>query len=212
MGLAVEVGMLADLLQNDPEGAEWFEENLAEVNKALLAAGHSSHSEPRSLPELQRRCPVKGYPYSYLHYLRRVAAKRLEDPTYVATPLPAGEEPDDPAIDREMNFMRSHLICHSDNEGFYVPIPFLEIVFSDNPEAPGGGIIGSSDALFRELVSIAPALGIALVGHKLADHEAEKLTFEIENEDLLWIEKTVWFDLFEAARLSLEHDTAIVFS
>lgn len=110
-----------------------------------------------------------------------------------------------------MDLMRSHLICHSDTEGFYVPIPFQELVLSDNPEVPGGGIIGSSDTLFRELVSMAPALGIALAGNELADHEAKRLSSEIENENALWIEKTVWFDLFEAARLSLEHDTAIVF-
>ena len=35
MGLAVEVGMLADLMVHDTEGAEWLRESFAKVNEVL---------------------------------------------------------------------------------------------------------------------------------------------------------------------------------
>ena len=44
MGLAICVGMLAELLEDDPEGAEAFEEDLAEVNRVLAAAGLPPHT------------------------------------------------------------------------------------------------------------------------------------------------------------------------
>src|SRR5688500_6219072 len=105
MGLSVQVGVLADLLANDPEGAEWMQEELAKANRALEAEGHKAHEEPTTLPELVSRCPINGYPYSFLHFLRRVVAKRLEDPTYIANALPDGVEPDDPAVEEEVGLM-----------------------------------------------------------------------------------------------------------
>jgi hypothetical protein len=35
MGLSVQVGVLADLLKNDPEGAKWLSEGFATANKFL---------------------------------------------------------------------------------------------------------------------------------------------------------------------------------
>jgi hypothetical protein len=55
MGLAVEVGMLADLLDNDEEGAEWLRESLANANAVLTELSLPTHSEPESLPTLDDR-------------------------------------------------------------------------------------------------------------------------------------------------------------
>ena len=59
---------------------------------------------------------------------------------------------------------------------------------------------------------IAPKLGIALDDGQLSDAEADKINKDSESEEGLWIEKTVWISLFEAARLSIEHKTAVCFA
>ncbi len=73
-------------------------------------------------------------------------------------------------------------------------------------------MLGSSFMLQGELIAIAPALGIRLTQGKLSDQEAEKINSEAEAESPLWIEKAVWLSLFEAARLSIQHKTAICFA
>jgi hypothetical protein len=47
MGLAITVGVLSDLLENDAEGAEWMEEELETVNVLLAANNLPAHVEPR---------------------------------------------------------------------------------------------------------------------------------------------------------------------
>jgi hypothetical protein len=111
-----------------------------------------------------------------------------------------------------MSLMRSHLICHSDIEGYYVPIDFDEVLLDDDEEIAGGGLVGSSQRLLAELQAVAPALGIVLDGGRLPDEEAERISADVHEEGELWIEKGVWLDLFEAARLSLQHGSAIVFA
>jgi hypothetical protein len=105
----------------------------------------------------------------------------------------------------------SHLLCHSDCEGFYVPIEFKDVIVNDDGRIPCG-MLGSSFALLKGLQAIAPALGIRLASGKLSDEEAEKINSEVENQPVLWIEKTVWLSLFEAARLSIQHKAAICFN
>ena len=107
--------------------------------------------------------------------------------------------------------MESHLLCHSDCEGFYFPIPFTNILFDKKDRIPGG-MLGSSVMLQKELIAVAPALGIRLDKGKLTDQEAQKINREVEAESPLWIEKAVWISLFEAARLSIEHKAAICFA
>jgi hypothetical protein len=46
----------------------------------------------------------------------------------------------------------------------------------------------------------------------LSDAEADKINKDSESEEGLWIEKTVWISLFEAARLSIEHKTVVYFA
>lgn len=213
MGLSVQVGLLAGLMESDPEGAEWFREELARINRLLSENGLPLHMEPREMPQVQSRSALDGYPYSYLHHLRRAAARLLEDPDWPPAPVPEGEDPaDDPAVAEELALMRSHLICHADDEGYYVPIEFEEVLLDDSEEIAGGGLVGSSQRLLAELREIAPALGIELQDGELADEEADRVAAEIHDEAELWIEKAVWLDLFEAARLSVQHNSAIVFA
>src|SRR5262245_22519074 len=106
MGLAIEVGVLAEQVEHDPEGAEWVAEELEKINGALRAAGLPTHTEPRTLPALKSRCSTVCFPYSFLHHLRRVVARSLNDPGWRATPPVEGEDPAaDPVVDRELHAM-----------------------------------------------------------------------------------------------------------
>ena len=227
MGLAVCVGMLAELLEDDPESAEGFEEELAEVNRVLAAAGLPPHTEPRGPLELDSRASIDGFPYSFIHYLRRAYAHRVLSPDWVATPLADDVDPTaDPKIQALLDGCESHLLCHSDAEGFYVPVDFDEVLFDgdggDEEEIEGdadieepaglpGGMLGSSQRLLEELVFVAPALGIRLDDGRLSDEEAERIDALIDEDDGLYREYVSWLLLYESARLSIEHRTAIVF-
>lgn len=227
MGLAVCVGMLAELLEDDPESAEGFEEELAEVNCVLAAAGLPPHTEPRGPLDLDSRASIDGFPYSFIHYLRRAYAHRVLSPDWMATPLADDVDPTaDPKIQALLDGCESHLLCHSDAEGFYVPVDFDEVLFDgdggDEEEAEGdadieepaglpGGMLGSSQRLLEELVFVAPALGIRLDDGRLSDEEAERIDALIDEDDGLYREYVSWLLLYESARLSIEHRTAIVF-
>lgn len=139
MGLAVCVGMLAELLEDDPEGAEAFEEDLAEANRVLAAAGLPRHAEPRGPLELDSRASIDGFPYSFIHYLRRAYAHRVLSPDWVATPLPDDADPTaDPKIQALLDGSESHLLCHSDAEGFYVPVDFKDVLFDEEDGGESG--------------------------------------------------------------------------
>lgn len=212
MGLGIDVGYLADIMENDPEGVEWFQEEMAVINKALEENGIPPHVEPTKLPELKSRCELISYPYSFLHYLRRFYARATNDPDWDPTPVRDGEDPsEDKIVDKQSNKFESHLLCHSDAEGYYLPIDFEDVIVDDDEEICGG-LACSSYRLMEELVSIAPKLGIELSDGKLSDTEAQKINEESTTEaSSFWIEKIVWLSLFEAARLSLEYKTAIRF-
>lgn len=212
MGLAIETGFLADMLANDPEGVEWFEDELAAVNRVLKSERLPAHVEPRGPTPARSRAAVTSFPYSTLHHLRRAYAHRVRDPDWVATPFPEGA---DPAGDAEVEALTeqftSHLLCHSDSEGFYLPIDFPDVVVSSEDDDIAGGMLGSSRRLIEELRLVAPALGIALVDGALSDAEAARVNAIVVGDGPLWAEHAAWIALFEAARLSLEFRTAIVF-
>ena len=72
MGLAVSVGMLADLLQHDPEGAEWTREAITDLNTVLARHRLPAHVEPERFAVELVCHGIMSFPYSFLHYLRRV--------------------------------------------------------------------------------------------------------------------------------------------
>lgn len=212
MGLAVEVGMLADLIEHDEEGAEWLRESLADANAVLVDLNLPTHSEPESLPPMDDRSVIGSFPYSFLHYLRRAYARWRQDPGSPATPCPEDQDPaDDPAIDEESCLLDSHLLCHSDCEGFYFPLDFDEVIIDNtNQDRIQGGLLGSSYRLHEELIAMAPALGIGNAA-ELDDGTVDDIRTAVEAESGLWIEKGVWLTLMEACRLSKQHGTAICF-
>ena len=214
MGLAISIGVLADRLENDPEGAEWFEEDLAAANRLLVSQGLPPHIEPRELRPPRPRASLFSVPYSFVHHLRRAYAHRASQPTWIATPVAEGVDPTtDPALQAQLDLLESHLICHSDAEGFYLPIDFPDVIFAgpDDTDLPGG-MLGSSHQLLKELVLVAPALGIHLSGDHLSDAEAARIDGLACKDKGLFRELSSWLLLYEAARRSIQYKTAIVFS
>lgn len=204
MGLAIGVGVLADLIVHDAEGAEWMRKSLKKLNEVLAELGLAAHNEPERLPKLSRRS-VTSYPYSFLHYLRRAFACTIE-----RKKLRVGEMTDaDFAFvqDVTVTLMDSHLLSHSDAEGFYLPQAFVDPI-CDN-RLPGE-FAGSLPQLLKELGRVAPVLGIQLVEGRLLPADENKLA-DVDETDPLYREKIVWFSLYEAAQLCLKHGTVLVF-
>lgn len=211
MGLAVVVGGLGEA-GGDPGWAEDLRESLARVSEALVRSGLKPHDEPEDVERMSARVAYDSFPYSWLHYLRRVYAHVKADSKFVARPLPEDQDPGgDPVLEEEYGRERSHLLCHSDSEGFYVPQDFRALVFCDESECPGGPI-GSSYRLIEELVEVAPALGITLSDGRLADPEADRINEDILSDEGLYRELAAWLMLYDAARFSIERGAAIVFS
>lgn len=214
MGLAVEVGVLAYLLENDQEGALWLEQGFAAANLLLEGEGLPAHAEPRTLQTPVLRASIGSFPYSFIHYLRRAYAHRSANPSWMAQPLDHNVDPAaDPLVDDELCLMCSHLICHSDAEGFYFPIDFSDVLFADSEDSSlPGGMLGSSYRLLEELEVVAPALGIRLIDGRLPDEEAARINELARSGEGIYRELCSWLALHEAGRLSIELKTAIVFS
>ena len=207
MGLAVSTHALAYLIANDAEGATALTEDIALVNKLLAANELPAHTEP-SEARTPRRPSTTSFPYSFLHYLRRAFAHVRED--VELTPLAEGESPtDDETVDEASEMFDTHLLCHSDAEGYYVPIDFNDVIFDVDNLGLAGGSLGSTQRLRDELIETA--IGISLDDGELSDELAAAIHAEADTGPY-WRERLVWLALFEAARVSLADKTMIVFS
>ncbi len=217
MGLAINVGYLANLERNDAEGAESFKQDLEKLNAVLLKNKLQPHQEPQLSKPIPTRNACMSFPYSTIHYLRRVYAhvyyqREYEDAEWIAEPLKDREDPTkDDVLDDVYDYLLgiNHLLNHSDAEGYYVPQDFEEVILDNSIP---GGMIGSSQQLLNELIEVAPALKIKLNGNNLSDDEAKRINDLAGSSQGLFREYTAWLALFEAARLSIEHKTLIVFS
>jgi hypothetical protein len=210
MGLSISVGQLAwSLAEGYEEETEYARRDVQEINRVLVANGLPAHVEPETLPPFRNRCKGVGLPYSMIHYLRRACAFARQAPDEF-TPAPAGSNPArDPRVDRELSVMfDSHLICHSDCDGFYVPLDFPEPLY-DSTDDLAGGILGSSYGAMEELVLVAPVLGIRLVKGILPDAVADEINNERDGP--LNTERYVWLKLFEKFRQSIEQKAVVTF-
>lgn len=151
MGLAISVGVLADLIINDAEGAEYMRQEFARLNEVLRENGLPEHQEPKNLSQIVKRRYGGSFPYSFLHYLRRVAAYVARDENWKAAPFPEKDDPTKDAVLEDESYMfDSHLICHSDCEGYYLPIEFSEVLVDNSDKNRiRGGLLGSSYKLMK---------------------------------------------------------------
>jgi len=228
MGLSLEVGYLADLLKNDSEGAQWFQEDIKRLNGFLTSVSLQPHSEPPACQTFS--CDMYGY--SGLHYLRRIAA-HLDLRSVL--PPPGKDDPSkDPLLAEyyrlaqatrpgflDRLFHRSHkartfdhLLLHSDSEGYYLPQDFESVLFPPNVLKIPGTMVGSSNRLHEECQRLADALGLPLD----LDPEEEIVWNAAESQgegETQWqrygIESFTCLRLYHASEHSLKNGAAIVF-
>lgn len=209
MALAVSVGAVAEMLSIDEEAAAEHRALLDQLSAALADKG-VDWREPDDTAVPPMGPHLAGFPYSCLHQLRRVLVLlRLGEPV---TPVSSDEEldRDEHKINDVTSQLDSHLLCHSDCEGFYVPVDFGDPLFLDEHRVPGGGVVGSSHGLLKDLLLCAPPLGISLDDGALTTVEAERLLDLPDDADFA-IESMVWLTLYEACRVSIDSGHAIVF-
>lgn len=217
MGLAIEVGILADLRENDEDGFEEFDKQFKLINKFLTANGIPAYTEPIEIGEEVLSFEMWGY--SGLHYLRRFAA------ILAATgemPTPGNDDAaDDPILQKyyanngSTSEKYKHLIIHSDAEGYYLPIDFSDVLFpSDEWEIDGDGMIGSSYRLLEECEELAKYLELPTDIDPESDDVWDSADAQGEG-DLIWkrygVESFVCLRLLLAAKFSIRTGSAIVF-
>ncbi len=210
MGLSLEVGILADLKDNDADGFAYWQKTFARVNVALATAGLPAHQEPEKMAEPDAVWSGDMFSYSGLHHLRRLAAHLAESG---GLPLPVKEDnpSKDPAVARYYERATAterpggllarlfgkkplaragpgpfdHLMLHSDAEGLYLPLDFPEVIFPEDALEIPGAMIGSAPRLLSECRRLALALGIP----DGLDAEADELIEAIDSrpaEGELW--------------------------
>lgn len=205
MGLGVAVGMRSEL-EGDPEGLASFEAQLAVVNLLLQEHGHPVHQEGVMPEGAQSRAMCDSFPYGFIHHLRHAYAWARQRPGESLPGIERLGPAENARLEHELGRLESHLLVHSDAEGLYVPVDFDEPLC--DPRLPGG-MLGSTVRLKRELMTIAPLLGVTVVAGELDDGAMAGL--DVEDDDPHHREKTVFATLWEACRLSLAHRVAIVF-
>ena len=230
MGLALSVGFLADLKQNDAEGFETYTACFADVNKLLSANKLPAHTEPTDVEPWG----AEMYGYSGLHHLRRLAAyidsgvespspgnddsskdERLEayfaDVGGTRPRMLSGLFGKRPKFRREFD----HLIVHSDCEGFYLPMDFPHVLFADEGLQVPGAMLGSTPRLLAECDRLARVL--AIPPHINKDSEELWNAADSQGEgDTTWqrfgIESFTCVALSEACRMSMKTGSAVVFT
>ncbi|WP_280426000.1 hypothetical protein [Nocardia carnea] len=214
MGLAVSTHHYAEAMaDNDSEYIGELRAELRALNDLLAGEGLPVHEEPPHRGATAARSRIGSVPYSFVHYLRRAYARAHEYPDQPLEPVGAGEDPsDDPAVDQLRYMFESHLLCHSDCEGYYLPVEFDEVLYPDDELGIPGGMVGSSAALLSELVYVAPYLGITLDDGELSDAAIERIYHENgADTHPLYRERETWVLFYEAARVSVANRTVITF-
>lgn len=205
VGLDISVGNPA---MGDDEGEQRYVAAFERLRSELLCRGIDAYREPESGPPAGavRRC--SGFSYSFLHYLRRVYALHYEG--VPVTPIVSKEELAAARyhVDAATEMFASHLLCHSDTSGFYIPVDFDAPLFLSK-EVLGGGIVGSSHGLLRELHEIAEAIGIRLSEGELGDLEAQGILDDAGHP--YRIERHVWLALYDACTASIAFGNAVAF-
>ena len=184
MGLCVTVGMLADQLVHDQEGAEWVLEKLELVNEALLSSDLPAHNEPTACEvwsgdmfsefSLFALFEVAGLHWKDGYIPRDTLLDGLESSTYdelFKAALAAADGPPKPTLWQSLTGKTPaapetppfvHLVCHSDIDGFYLPFDFEEVVWPAEFDEETGGIwpVGSVVKLAADLGTICTLLEI----------------------------------------------------
>jgi len=205
MGIDIRAGFLAEQVNFDPEAAQWFRDRLKEINQVLVENGYPAHVEPEQLPKLARLACV-GTARDWCWQLKRAYACFRRNKPIRRGKFSAADG--DMLTDAVLDYMESHLLNHATDEGYYVPIDLPDGPLCDD-RIPGRGMLGSTQGLLRELVALAPSLGLELDDGTLTSRALELLKSDL-NDHPLGGELLVWHQYYEEARHSLAHGSIIV--
>ncbi|MFD5466670.1 hypothetical protein ACFWIQ_28130 [Kitasatospora sp. NPDC127059] len=202
MGLTISVGAL---------GAPELRAEAEVLHRALAAEGVAWRE-----PGGEGEGFSAGFPYSYLSGLRRVfVLHRLGEPVTGARGVGKEQYEDELGlVDDEMVMFDSHLLCHSDCEGYYVPAEFEyedPLFLPAESGVPGGGMVGSTAGLLAELQGFAAAIGIRLTADGSLDPAESARLEALPRDDPFEPEVFAWHQLYRACRASLASGRAILF-
>jgi hypothetical protein len=199
---------------HDAEGLDIHRRGFTRLSQALTAEGISWH-EPEVTDPPAVLAFSGGFPYSYLARLRRILilASLGEPVTPVSEYGAAQYDRDEGKIMDETSVLVSHLLCHSDAGGYYVPVDFGDPLFlPEEAEVRGAGMVGSSQRLLAELAGIASPLGISPGGEGVASAAQEDgPAVGPPSDDPFELERFAWHQLYQACLASITSGHAIVF-
>ncbi|MFB8024700.1 hypothetical protein ACFQ6U_28250 [Streptomyces sp. NPDC056465] len=207
---------LVDVLCHSPDNP--FAEEIAVYDKALTEAGLPPVPVYAYMPGLTGDvAPVAGFDYDALHFLRRAYLLQLSG--LAVTPVDElGGDYEQLLEMFEQSAQASHLVWHYDHAGAYVPLDFPRPL-SDDQLLEGGGPLGSSHGLLRELEFVAPSIGIdpanppaaplPPAGPTSLEEPAAPVPYD---ENPFARERHVWLGLHAAATRSLAQGSMIIFS
>ncbi|GAA1924809.1 hypothetical protein GCM10009716_36360 [Streptomyces sodiiphilus] len=207
---------LVDVLCHSPDNP--FAEELADYDAALAEAGLPPVPVLGYVPGMSGDvAPVAGFDYAALHLLRRAYLLGLSG--LPVTPAPEEEGDYQQLLEMfETSALGSHLVWHFDHAGAYVPVDFPHPLVNDTLLA-GGGPLGSSHGLLRELSAVAPALGIdphnppaPPTPPRRPTRLEEPAEPPVYGDGPFARERHVWLGLHTAATRSLAQGSMIVFS
>ncbi|MFD9596292.1 hypothetical protein ACFWA9_26595 [Kitasatospora sp. NPDC059973] len=212
MGLSITVGLLNDPARNDPEGWDHHVAAFTRLDRALARQG-IDWREPDTDPAAGA-LHAGGMPYSYLGHLRRAFVLRLrgEAVTPARSVSAAEYARDQEKVQDELTMFSSHLLCHADHAGYYLPVDLAEPLFLPAQDrVPGHGMVGSSRRLQSELVRLAPGLGIRPDEDGTLSRARLAELVDTPDSDPFEPEKYAWAQLYAACRASITGGHAIVF-
>ncbi|GAA2723947.1 MULTISPECIES: hypothetical protein [Streptomyces] len=207
---------LVDVLCHSPDNP--FADEIAAYDKALGEAGLPPVPVFGYMPGLSGDvAPVAGFDYDALHFLRRAHMLNLCG-LPVAPVDELGGDYEQLLEMFETTARESHLVWHYDHAGAYVPVDFAHPLSNDELLA-GGGPLGSSHGLLRELEAVAPVLGIDPANPPAPPAAPRRPTTLEEraappphDDSPFARERHVWLGLHAAATRSLGQGSMIVFS
>ncbi|MFD5319121.1 hypothetical protein [Streptomyces sp. NPDC127098] len=207
---------LVDVLCHSPDNP--FAEELADYDQALADAGLPPVPVQGYVPGTSGEvAPIAGFDYAALHLLRRAYLLQLSG--LPVTPAEQLEGDYQQLLEMfESTAQQAHLVWHFDHAGCYVPVDFPHPLVNETLLA-GGGPLGSSHGLLRELETVAPALGLdprnpppppspPTRPTSLDEPAAEPTALDHPFAH----ERHVWLSLHTAATRSLAQGAMIVFS
>ena len=184
-----------------------YEQDLTSINSLLQKEGAQQFVETSSKEASESRCAYSSFPEVFYAILCRLVAYGYAGISELP-PLQDGDSIyEDEILEEEMYMLRSHIISHSDSEGYFVPTEFAEPIIDDLAR---GGAVCSSYAAIKELIGCASLIGINLDGNFVSDDEANNIN-STPQEHPYFAERIAWFTLYEAMRISIQSNSLVVF-